>query len=412
MILFIASSVVNLANFVFHSCASRLLGPEQYGILVTLLALIIVVSMPAMALQMTIVKKTSVFKAHDRPDSIEKLFKTTLKWFSIFGILYFVVFAAIGSGFGGVKDFFHINDPVLYYILGGISFMSLISPVVRGILQGLQKFIGFGSTMVIDAAARLIFLYIFVSLLSYGVRGALATTFAGTTMAFILGACLLKPFFNNNYNEANTEVIHKKDIFSYALPVFLSMFGFSLLSYIDIFMVKHFFNNYDAGLYSATSMIGKAFLYFPSAIVLTLFPKVSESHELNKNTVSLLTKSLGLTALISAAGIIFCYFFPKLIIGVMFGAKYYAIESVVKIFGAAILPLVLFNVLLNYSLAVHKYGFIYVMYSGIILYTALLWFFHKTFNQVIAVLFVVNMAILIFSFIALYLGKGVKKDEV
>lgn len=410
MILFIASTVVNLANFVFHSYASRLLGPEQYGVLVTLLALIIIVGMPAMALQMTIVKKTSIFKAHGRFGSVEKLFKKTILWFSVLGALYFVVFAAAGSGIGGLKDFFHIEDAFLYYILGGIAFVSLMVTVVRGILQGLQKFIGLGATMITDAVIRLIFLFIFVSVLSWGARGALATTFVGTATAFVLGLVLISYIFR--YKESSAEVIRKRDVFSYALPVFFSMMGFALLSYMDVFMVKHFFSSYEAGLYSATSMIGKAFLYFPSAIVVTLFPKVAESHELNKNTMSLLTKSLGLTALISLAGIIICFFFPKIIIAVMFGEKFLAIEGVVKFFGAAILPLVLYNVLLNYSLAVHKYGFIFIMYAGIVVYAAVLWFFHGSFYQVVTVLFAVNMVILLLSFVSLYFEKKKVSHEV
>jgi O-antigen/teichoic acid export membrane protein len=410
MILFVASTVVNLANFIFHSYASRLLGPEQYGVLVPLLALIIIVGMPAMALQMTIVKKTSIFKAHNQYGNVESLLKKTIIWFSILGAVYFAVFAAAGAGLGGVKEFFHIDDGILYYILGGIAFVALMVTVVRGILQGLQNFIGLGATMIIDAFARLAFLYVFVNVLSWGARGALATTFTGTATAFILGMFLLSYIFK--YKDTKADKIKKRDIFSYALPVFFSMLGFALLSYMDVFMVKHFFSSYDAGLYSATSMIGKAFLYFPSAIVVTLFPKVSESHELNKNTISLLGKSLALTLLISLCGIIFCFFFPKVIIGIMFGEKFFAIEGVVRFFGAAILPLVLFNVLLNYSLAVHKYGFIYIMYFGIVLYAAALWFFHGTFYQVVGVLFSVNMTILILSCISLYFEKKVKKIEV
>lgn len=410
MILFIASSVVNIVNFIFHSYASRLLGPEKYGVLVTLLAFIVIAGMPAMALQMTIVKRTSIFKAHNQFGSVEKLFKKTIFWFSGIGILYLVTFAAMGYGVGGLKDFFHIEDKALYLILGAIAFVALIMPLVRGILQGLQNFVGLGTTMIIDALFRLLFLYILVSVFSLGVRGAIGTTFVGTVSGFIIGLFLLRHIFK--YKESSTEVIRKRDILIYAMPVFFSMLGFALLSYMDVFMVKHFFSNYDAGLYSATSMIGKAFLYFPSAIAITLFPKVSESHELNKNTLSLLVKSLGLTALISLGGILFCALFPKIIIGIMFGQKFFAIEGVVRYFGAAILPLVLFNVFINYSLAIHKYGFIYIMTAGIILYAVALWFFHGSFYQVVGVLFTVNMLILVLSLVSLYFETKVKKNEI
>jgi O-antigen/teichoic acid export membrane protein len=359
---------------------------------------------------MTIVKKTSVFRARGQFGNIGSLFRKTTLWLAVLGLLYFVVFAGAGAGLGGVKEFFHIQDSALYYILGAIAFISLMVTVVRGILQGLQDFMGLGATMITDAFTRLIFLYVLVSAFSLGARGALATTFVGAAVSFLIGFVLLRGIYGKRGEE--TEVIRKRDIVFYALPVFLSMLGFALLSYMDVFMVKHFFPSYEAGLYSATSMIGKAFLYFPSAIALTLFPKVSESHELNKDTISLLGKSMALTAVISLGGIVFCFFFPKVIIGLMFGQKFYAIEPVVKIFGAAILPLVLFNVFQNYSLAVHKYAFIYIMYLGIAVYAAALWFFHGTFYQVVAVLFMVNLAILLFGLISLYFDKKVKPVEV
>jgi uncharacterized membrane protein YeiB len=66
----------------------------------------------------------------------------------------------------------------------------------------------------------------------------------------------------------------------------------------------------------------------------------------------------------------------------------------VQLFGIAILPLVLFNVIINYSLASRKYNFIYFLYGGITLYILLLWFFHANFYTVLAVLFGVNLLML------------------
>jgi len=99
--------------------------------------------------------------------------------------------------------------------------------------------------------------------------------------------------------------------------------------------------------------------------------------------------------------VVICYFFPRLIIGVMFGEKFYAIEGVVRLFGAAIFPLVLFNVVINYALAVHRYAFIYLMFGAIIVYPALLWFFHSSFYQVISVLFCVTLALFILTMASL-----------
>ncbi|MCE5301068.1 MAG: oligosaccharide flippase family protein [Spirochaetia bacterium] len=407
-VLFIATCVVNLSNFVFHSLASRWIGPEKYGGLVTLLALIVIVAMPAQALQMTITKKTSVFKAREKPGAVEALFKKTTLWFFVLGLCYFLFFAVAAVPIG---KFFRIYDRGLMYILGAIALVAVMLPVVRGIQQGLQKFVSLGINMSSDALSRLLFLVILVFLLKWDMRGALLTTLAGGLTAYLAGMVDLRTIFDRG--DTRTEIIRKKELFSYAIPVFFSMLGFSLLCYMDVFMVKHFFDEHNAGLYSATSMIGKAFLYFPSAIVMTLFPKVSENLELNKGTKILLIKSLVLTAGISLFGVIFCFIFPELIVGIMFGQKFMSITGIVRIFGMAIMPLVLFNVVMNYSLALHRYFFIYAMYAGIVLYAALLWFFHASFMQVVCILFGVNLLILAASVISLRLpGHGAQKHAV
>jgi len=390
-IMFAATSGVNLLNFVFHMYVSRKLGPEEYGVLVPLLGLVILFSMPAMALQMTIVKKTSVCMARENYGGIEHLFGKTTRWFLALGAFYFAAFIAAAPF---IRSFFKIEDTALIIILALIAVISLVMPVVRGILQGMQKFKWLGLNLLLDAVLRLGTLVLFIAL-GFGVRGALLTTFVSALCAYGAGIFMLSFLFK--YKEKQQPEIQIGEIVSYALPVFLSSTAYSLLGYMDVFMVKHFFAEHDAGLYSATSIIGKAFLFFPGAVAMILFPKVSRSFELNTSTSSMLYKSLGLTAAISAVAIAFCYLFPDFVIGLLFGGEFKGIAPVVKIFGAAILPLVLINIVMNYCLAIHRYAMIYIMYAGIILYAALLWFFHSSFTQVIAILFCVNLAILLLS---------------
>ncbi|HPN65018.1 MAG TPA: oligosaccharide flippase family protein, partial [Candidatus Goldiibacteriota bacterium] len=134
-IMFAATSGVNLLNFVFHMYVSRKLGPEEYGVLVPLLGLVILFSMPAMALQMTIVKKTSVCMARENYGGIEHLFGKTTRWFLALGAFYFAAFIAAAPF---IRSFFKIEDTALIIILALIAVISLVMPVVRGILQGMQ----------------------------------------------------------------------------------------------------------------------------------------------------------------------------------------------------------------------------------------------------------------------------------
>lgn len=405
IILFIASSVVNLSNFVFHMYATRQLKPEEYGVLATLLAMVMIFTMPAYSLQMTVVKKTAALKVKQKFGSIEHLFTKSTLWFFIMALISFAVLLAASKIIG---RFFQIDDGVLLLILGGLMVMAFIMPVMRGVLQGLQKFVGLGFIMAIDALLRLGFLVVFIAM-GFGVRGALATTLCSGIVTYIAGVIMIRMLFK--YRDEDVQILRKRELLGYALPVLMAMLGFSLLSYMDLFMVKHFFDKEQAGLYAVTSIIGKAFLFFPVAIVMALFPKVAEHVELNKNTDSMLFKSVGLTFAVSLVGILFCFFFPKFVLLMLTGGgEYYEIAGVVRVFGIAILPLVLFNVILNYALASRKFIFIYFMYAGIALYAGLLWFFHANFYMVLGVLFGVNLLVLILSLLTLKFD--VKKEVV
>ncbi len=408
-VLFVASSIVNISNFVFHMYATRNLKPEEYGALATLLGIIMVVSMPCMSLQMSIVKKTSILKAKNLLPGISMLFRDVSKWLLIIGIFIFFIFFLFADI---IKNFFNLNDRKLVYLLGCVLIIYFVLPVVRGILQGLQKFFRYGFNMIADALFRLFFLIVFISI-GFGVYGALATTFFSGICAYIIGFFMIINIIRLKSNNPES-ASYFKDILTYALPVLFSFLGFSLLGYIDLFIVKHFYPQEQAGFYAITSIIGKAFLFFPSAVVLVLFPKVSEHYELNINPKKMLYKSLFLTVVISMIGIIFCFLFPEFVLWLLTGGgKYYMIKDIVRLFGIAILPLVLLNVIINYNLAVHNYAFIFVIYLGIILYTVILWFFHSTFYVVLSVLFIMNLLILIFSIVTIELNhRKVKINEI
>jgi O-antigen/teichoic acid export membrane protein len=388
-ILFIATSVVNVSNFVFHMYATRKLRPDEYGVLATLLAVILIFTMPTSSLQLTIVNKTVALKAKKKFGSIEHLFVNSSVWFLA---LAAAAYGLLVLSAGVINSFFKIEDTKLILILGGIVVFSFLLPVARGVLQGLQKFISYGISWVLDALLRLTFLVVFIYL-GWGVRGAMATTLCSAAAAYIVCLFMLGALFK--YKDRQAQIIKKRELLGYALPVFAAYLGFSLLSYLDLFMVKHFFSVEQAGFYAVTSIIGKAFLFFPSAVIVVLFPKVAEQVELKRNPRQLLLKSVGLTAVISFVGIIVCFMFPELVLTLLTGGdRYFAIKNIVQLFGIAILPLVLFNVIINYNLASRKYNFIYFLYGGIALYALLLWFFHANFYTVLAVLFGVNLLML------------------
>lgn len=69
----------------------------------------------------------------------------------------------------------------------------------------------------------------------------------------------------------------------------------------DVVIVRHFFSPFDAGLYTAASILGRIVLFLPMAVSLVLFPKFVHNWTLGDSSRGLLYRGLGLTALLSGA---------------------------------------------------------------------------------------------------------------
>ena len=87
---------------------------------------------------------------------------------------------------------------------------------------------------------------------------------------------------------------------------------YTLFTNIDLIIVKHFFTNHEVGIYSVADILGKIILYFPSAIVLVMFPEVSHAHATNNKTKNILLKSITITFVLCSFLEIFYLKFPFL----------------------------------------------------------------------------------------------------
>src|SRR5258708_38079488 len=65
-ILFVCVSAANVANYVFHLVMTHLLGPQQYGALGALLAVVLVLSVPTGAVQAVVARRAAVAASDQR----------------------------------------------------------------------------------------------------------------------------------------------------------------------------------------------------------------------------------------------------------------------------------------------------------------------------------------------------------
>lgn len=378
-LMFVATSVVNVLNYVFHIYMGRALGPSGYGILASLLSLSVIVSVPAGSLQAVITKYVAGFKAKNQYGQIRYfLFRLVRRmfWYCIVAFVIFVLFS------GMISAFLKVPSRVPVVIMGIVMLVSFFSPIVNGGLQGLQNFRHLGANMIAGAVLRLVFGVLLV-LFGFGVSGAVASLALSAMGAFLLALIPLRFLF---YEKMDNYGLNSSEIKQYFWPVVVVLFSFSLLTNIDVVIVKHFFAPSQAGNYAAAAIFGKIVLFFPGAIAMVMFPKTAELHALEEDTRPILKKSLLMVAGLCSLVTIGYFVFPFLIVSLLFGSRYYQSVPLMGLFGVAMTLFSMLNILILYFLSVHSFRFIFFLVACTLLQVTLLWFFHSTLQTVLYVL--------------------------
>src|SRR3989338_2362407 len=158
LVLFMGNSLGAFFTFLFHFYMGRKLGPEDYGALGAILALIYLFTIPLTTIQTSIAKFTSSFKSEKKYKEIHYLYKASTKRLLIFGIIATVIFLSLSSL---IADYLHISITPLIILSLYIVFSFLLY-INRGLLQGLQRFNKFSINLIFEGLIKLVSGVIFV----------------------------------------------------------------------------------------------------------------------------------------------------------------------------------------------------------------------------------------------------------
>ena len=397
-LLFSATTIVNAGAFLFHVIMGRFLGPANYGILGTLLTILYIINVPVNVIQTIITKFVSEFNANSDLDNINSLIRRSLKKLFIFGIVA-AVFIIIVSPIAA--DFLHTTN-LSILLLSPIILFSFLLPVIRGNLQGLQKFKHLGLNLIFEIIFKLGVGILFVYL-GFKVYGAILAVVFSFLFPILFGLAQIKNYLTKKENGSGLET---KQIYKYAQPVLISLTLLSFLFTIDVFLVKHFFNEILAGYYVAAALVGKIIFFATFAISQVMFPKSVENFSLNKPTKKILKKSLFLVSLIAIPATIIYFLFPRVITIILFGKDYLPITGLLGLFGIAISLFSLSYILVLYNLSINKTSLIYFLILAAVLETILIFFVHDTLLQILLIL-ASTMAV-VFLFLLSYTFIGAK----
>lgn len=369
-----SSLLVNFLNYIFNVFVVRLLGPVNYGVFAALISLLTILSVPSSALTTAATKFTAGYKGEGDIGKIKTLFLILFKYLLIAGVVTFVIVTIFSSQ---IAKFLNINDltPV---VLIGLAFLIIFpQTALNGLLQGMQSFTFLSLNSIFSAVVKLIgglgLVYLGLS-----VNGALMGFILAIFLPFLTSVYILRNYFGNGQSDINW-----KSFLKYTPVAALTLLGLTFLITNDIILVKHYFNTFDAGIYSSLSLVGRVILFVSSPISVVMFPLIAERYSSKKSYYHYLFYSISLVTLASLSVTVFYFLFPEFSVNFFFGKRFIGATPYLGFFGIFITLYSICNILVSFFLSVHKTKVAIFLIAAAALQWLLISLFHSNFWEVI-----------------------------
>jgi O-antigen/teichoic acid export membrane protein len=402
--LFAGGITGGILGYVFQITMGRMLGVEQYGVFIAIIALMSILSSPLGTLTMMISRRASAFIVEAKQDSLTHMFQyITIRSFLV-ACLFLVPILLYTEV---IQEFLRINNATYLYLLCALILISFPQSINNAYLQGLQYFKWISANGVIGVVLKLLIAIWLVSL-GYGVSGALLAVVISSFVILIFSYILLRKFFKFQKN-----IFRKKDYFSFktAFPVLIANISFAVMTQIDMVLVEYYFSENQAGIYAAASILGKVVMYLPGGIVIALFPMVAENFAKGKSSLNYLLQAITITGIICLAGAFFYYFFSGAVVDILYGESYKDASKILRYFGFAMLPMSLILIAEHFLIAMGRVLFAYLIFAVAPFQLLAIYLFHDSLMQIVIIIGITGLIMTTVGYSILFKTLSMKNEK-
>ena len=349
-----AMAAANLLNYAFNLVMSRLLGPADYGALGALLALVLVGTVPGVALQAVVARHTTL-AGGDVGRLWSRVLMAVVVVGAALGLLTLLVSPAIAA-------FLHLPSlgPCLW-LAAALLPLPLLS-AVQGMLQGREWFGVLAAVLLVAAAGRLA---VGLGLVEggLGVEGAMAATAIGSAVAVLVAVPRLRA-------QGSWERPRPPGAAGWRWPrrgstaaavggavatAAAGVLGLLLLANVDVLLARHFLPAEASGLYAAGAVLTKIAFWAPQFVVTLVFPRLVTAADRRR----LLGRSAAVVAAVGVPLVVAAAVAPQLAARLSFGEAYLDVGPTLPLFaaigtGLALVQLVLFTGMASADRAMYR----------------------------------------------------------
>jgi len=367
-------------SYLYQLAMGRMLQPADFGILLSLTNLYLIVSVFSLTVRTAMTKYISKYKAMGNMDVVGYLWRVYFKRTLILGVAAFLIAGFVSPAVSGFLRLGNIWYPI---VLFSTLIFSFAVPLNWGTLNGLQRFIPLGWTYVFWVFLRLVLAVVLIKL-GLGLYGGLAPYIIANVVVLAITYYYLKSLPSGRGFKADVMGIR-----SYVSLFFVAIFSHTLLINVDIVLVRHFLDEVQAGNYAAISTLGKVVMFAPVGIVLAMFPKTSGLHESGKTHRPVLLKSVLLTTIVTGAIVVIYWAFPNFFVDLLGGTGKYTLAAPYLFkYSLAILFFAVSYIFMNYFFSLNYIKVAYIFAGVAFLQVLLIVYFHSDIGQIVNVMLI------------------------
>ncbi|MEA2718885.1 MAG: hypothetical protein QOJ39_749, partial [Candidatus Eremiobacteraeota bacterium] len=288
----------NILGYLFYAIVSRVLGVEAYGSFSSIMAVVLMLSAPALIGQL-VVAKLATDLTQD-PDRLAALVRGVER---ISLAVSLCAGAALAIASVPLAGFLRVDDPLLVTFAGASLCGALALPFLRGVLQGTSSFASFALSNVAENAAKALFAPV-LGLVggSRGAMGGVALAYAAATLYTLMRARPRRP--------KSTITFPLRGVARDSVGVALAVFCINVLLLYDVVLAKRYLDPYTAGLYGAAALSSRTLFSVIAFVPTVLLPQVAMRSARAERTRFLFLQAACVAGAIAAAAVGFFALFP------------------------------------------------------------------------------------------------------
>ena len=360
----------NALNYVYHALLSRSLGPEAYGTLATLLGIAMIASVAGSAIGTMAMQETARMWALRHDASIAAFGRQTVRSALLLALAVAVVMAALAVP---LARFLHIDDAGAWSVLVAALFAGVITAYARGAIQGAHRFGIYASSLIAEALVK-VGLGVALAAAGLGVFGAMSGVALGSAMGGIIA---LGSLFARSQDVQSPAPFDRRAPAAIRLAIIFA--ASNALLYVDLVFAKHGLSSTDAGYYGAAGLMARIIPFGVGLVVPLVTPKaVAARHVSRSDLARLLSVTFGAAMLGAIVVALVMEAWPAQLITLMFGAKFAAASTVLRLYAVDATLLAFGTLAAGYLAAMGEYGIVPWMAAAVVLEAVLMAFFGDT----------------------------------